>query len=146
MSTIDTLRERYIAEYGREACEANTISKIESVLEVELPEDFKKICEFYSGGLLGGISHHEISNTGDATNLCDETLRLRKAISLDKEFVVIAEPPESLIVMKTTGDLTVIWCDALDARNISSQEFTGSPQLWETYADFFEYLLNEDDE
>jgi hypothetical protein len=146
MADIETLRQRYIAEFGNEPCTNQVLSDIESVLKVQLPKEFKQISTFYSGGLLGGISHHEIACEGDATNIVRETLRLRSSIGLSGKYVVIAEPPESLIIIDTTGAPAVIWCDAVDAKNINSQEFANQPNTWENYSDFFEYLLDEEED
>lgn len=146
MVDIDTLRKRYIAEFGDEPCSNQVLSDVESALNVKLPEDFKQISSFYSGGYLGGISHHEIACIGDATNIVRETLRLRDSIGLDTNYIVIAEPAESLIVLNTTGRPAVIWCDAVEAKNINSQEFINLPDTWESYNEFFEYLLDEEED
>ena len=146
MVDIDTLRKRYIAEFGDEPCSSQVLSDVESALDVQLPEDFKQISTFDSGGYLGGISRHEIACMGDATNIVRETLRLRDSIGLDSNYIVIAEPAESLIVLNTTGKPAVIWCDAVEAKNINSQEFINLPDTWENYSDFFEYLLDEEED
>lgn len=58
----------------------NGLKSVEISLGVKLSDDFNKISKFYSGGLLEGISHNEISSSGSATNIVDDTIRLRKAI------------------------------------------------------------------
>ncbi|MCG8613267.1 MAG: hypothetical protein MI864_22380 [Pseudomonadales bacterium] len=83
---------------------------------------------------------------GEATNIVQETLRIREAIGLDSDYVVLAEPAESIIVMKTTGDPAVLWCDAVEAKHVNLQEFVNEPDTWESYSAFFEYLLDEEDE
>ena len=53
-------RLRYEKLYGNESCEEYAIDKIEESLKIKLPDDFKLISKFYSGGSLGGISHYDI--------------------------------------------------------------------------------------
>ncbi len=67
---LEYLKKQYTKFYDIESVNDNIISKIENTLEVKLPSDFKSIAKFYSGGLLGGISHHEISLKSSADNIC----------------------------------------------------------------------------
>jgi hypothetical protein len=139
------LKSRYVAICGAEPCSENELHNIEKALGLKLPSDFKQVSRFYSGGLLGGISHHEIAASGNASNVVDETLRIRAAIGLERHYVVLAEPSGSIIVLDASAHPAVIWCDAVDAVNINSCKFSTSPDVWENYADFFSYLLEEEE-
>ncbi len=139
------LKNRYSAIYGAEPCSEDELHNVEKALGLELPDDFKQVSRFYSGGLLGGISHHEIAASGDAANVVDETLRIRAAIGLEQHYVVLAEPSGSIIVLDVSGQPAVIWCDAVDAVNINSRRFSTVPDVWGNYADFFSYLLEEEE-
>lgn len=133
-------RLRYEKLYGNEPCEEYAIDKIEESLKIKLPDDFKLISTFYSGGSLGGISHYEISLSGDS--VLTETLRLRESIGLLHKYVVIAEPASGLIVLNVDND-NVIWCDSTDAGNLNTDS-CNNPDVWKSYADFFTYLLDEE--
>lgn len=146
MTDIAELKKKYIALYGAEGCAAEELLRVEDALNVQLPDDFKMISEFYSGGFLGGISHHEIAAHGEATNIVQETLRIRGAIGLNKAFIVLAEPSGSLIVLDVRGNPSVIWCDAVEAVSLNSMEFVNKPDVWESYASFFSYLMSQEDE
>jgi len=146
MINIIELKCRYDAIYGCEPVGEGVISKIEGELDLNLPRDFKEISLFYSGGFLGGVSHHEIACVGDATNIVQETLRLRGAIGLGHNFVVISEPSESLIVLNLAGSPAVIWCDAVESKNLNSMDFVNQPGIWESYGDFFDYLITEEED
>jgi len=146
MPNINKLRERYVALYGNEPADGAMLVGIEKALGVSLPEDFREIARFFRGGFFGGKSHHAIANSGPANNIVEETVRLRKAIDLPTRFVVIAEPAESLMVMETgDGNSRVIWCDAVDARNLTNIETLHNPQIWANYSTFFEYLVEEEE-
>ncbi|NVL54496.1 SMI1/KNR4 family protein, partial [Pseudomonas syringae pv. actinidiae] len=82
MLNIGDLKEKYKSHYDLKSSSKEEIKSLEKKLGIKLPLDFKKIATFYSGGLLGGISHHAISSKNNPLNIVDETLRLRKAINL----------------------------------------------------------------
>jgi hypothetical protein len=120
------------------------LQELERSLGVILPNDFKEIAAFYSGGIVGGISHNAIATSGPATNIFEETVRLRQALNLPRSLVVLAEPAESLIIMDTSaseGSPAVMWIDASDARDLAGLEGLHDPQLWRSYTDFFDFLL-----
>lgn len=143
---MEELKKRYEALYGHEHPSGNAVSELESRLGIQLPEDFKCIVGFFSGGYVGGKSLNTVER-GDATNIGDETERLRTAINLPMNMVVLAEPASSLIVMECeSGNGKVIWVDATDAPNLSDQNNLHSPETWENYTSFFEELLAEEEE
>jgi hypothetical protein len=147
--TIEELRRRYLALFGVESAEGSELDFIEKQLGVRFADDFKDVSKFYSGGMLGGISHNAISGHGPATNMAEETIRLRKAVALPKSFVVLAEPPASLIVMNTnkaSSSPAIIWCDALDVSRLGTLQGMHNPQTWTSYADFFCFLLDTEDQ
>ncbi|WP_440778656.1 SMI1/KNR4 family protein [Pseudomonas syringae] len=144
MLNIGDLKEKYKSHYDFESGSKEEIESLEKKLEIKLPLDFKQIAMFYNGGLLGGISHHAISSKTNPLNIVEETLRLRKAINLGAEFIVLAEPSESIIALDISSVPTVIWCDAIDAENLNTKKFSTPPDYWESYASFFSYLLERE--
>jgi hypothetical protein len=109
---FDNLRDRYASFFAEEPAPDGAIEAIESALDIVLPDDLKEIGKFYSGGMLGGISHVGIEPSG----IVAETLRLREAVNLPRRLLFLAEPSESLIVLdceaSTSDAPSVIWCDA----------------------------------
>ena len=101
MVDLEVNRDRYISLFGAEPTKQGEIERIEEILSIYFPDDFKAISKFYRGGILGTISHNSISFAGPATNITEETLRLRGSIDLPPHFVVLAEEPASLIVLNT---------------------------------------------
>ncbi len=76
----------------------------------------------------------------------NETLRLRSAIDLPHRFIVLAQPSESLIVLDVESE-GVIWCDNYDVPRLDdSSKMLGTPDTWPRYAEFFEFLLDEEEE
>jgi hypothetical protein len=148
---FDNMRERYISFFGKETASDGAVDAIESALNLLLPDDLKEIGTFYRGGILGGKSHNALEPNGPATNVVDETLRLRAATKLPHRFVVLAEPANSLIVLDTesraTGAPAVIWCDANDAVRLDDVSAMATPpETWPSYSAFFECLLDEEEE
>lgn len=146
MANIQDLKDRYINLYPSDGIDKSVIKRIEDILKIRLPEDLCQIAEFYSGGLLGGISSFSFAYEGISPNIVDETLRLRNAIKLPSRFIVLAEPPESLIVMDTENMPSIIWCDAMDAEKIGNMLFAIESQTWGTYIEFFTKLLEDEEE
>jgi hypothetical protein len=146
-SALEALRYRYIKVFGIEPSDPGEVREIELRLEVTLPGDFWFISTFYGGGMLGGISHHAISDRGPATNIVDETERIRKALGLNNDIVVLAEPPESLIVMdliQGSDRAIILWLDGWDVGHLPDRKFQGNPQSWNSYSEFFAFLLDRE--
>ncbi len=146
---INDLRTQYVAFFGLEPVEAGVLQELERSLNVTIPGDFKEIASFYSGGILGGISHHAIAASGRASNILEETSRLRVKAKLPKSMIVLAEPPESLIVMDSNaqeGSPVVMWIDINELSRLGTPMTLSSPQVWPTYADFFAFLLRREKE
>lgn len=143
-NALKKLHQRYVAYFGDEPTRPEAIAELESSLGVILPDDMKAVAKFYSGGIVGGISHHSLDGNSPATNLLQETLRLRSAINLTHRFLVLAEPSESLIVLDVDSGV-VTWCDDYDVLRLDgSSQMLGKPNTWPSYADFFEFLLDEE--
>lgn len=147
--TLDELRSRYIELLGEEPTNAGVLDQIESQLNMRLPSDFHNIASFYSGGTVGGISHHAIAAEGPATNVVKETIRLREKAGIPHSMLVLAESPESLIVLATGHSNTqpaVIWLDSSDVSSLHNVGTLHNPQVWNSYAEFFEFLLDRETE
>lgn len=65
---------------------------------------------------------------------------------MPSRFIVLAEPPESLIVMDTENTPSIIWCDATDAERIADMSFISEPETWDNYLEFFIKLLEDEEE
>lgn len=143
---IMEMKKRYIALYSEDGINDRELVEIEKMLEVELPDSFGEISTFFSGGYLGSISNYSFSNVDNSLNIIDETIRLRETINLPTRFVVLAEPPESLIVMDTKNNPSIIWFDAVEVTELDKKSFTSQPDEWEDYADYFNALLEEEEE
>lgn len=146
MARLQELNERYSNLYPSDGIDEGILNEIEDILKITLPKDFCQISDFYSGGLLGGISIFAVAHQGISPNIVEETLRLRNEINLPSRYVVLAEPPESLIVMDTEKTPSVIWCDATDAERISNMSFITEPQTWDCYLEFFTKLLEDEED
>jgi len=146
---IDDLEKRYTALYGPEPTAAGAVEEIERALSLKLPNDFRDISRFYAGGIIGGISLNAISAFGPATNIVEETIRLRTAVGLPQDMLVLGELSESIIVMGTdrrNDSPVVIWCDSTDVRNLTDLKNLRSPHTWNSYSDFFDFVLREDED
>ena len=108
MASVEKLKQRYIQLNSIDGIDEIVLRNIEEILRVKVPEDFCQISNFFSGGLLGGIGNFAFDYEGISPNIVEETLRLRNAINMPHRFIVLAEPPESLIVMDTENIPSVL--------------------------------------
>ena len=146
---IEKIKNRYLAYCEFSPVNDREIASIEAILNITLPLSFKMISKFHSGDALGGIEHYEICRKSVSTNIVKETLRLRDVINLSTDYIVIAEPPESLIVLNVNEGSAypeVIWIDAVEVDNLDNYDSLSTPTTWSTYDDFFCFLLDEEDE
>ncbi|HWW71516.1 MAG TPA: SMI1/KNR4 family protein [Duganella sp.] len=145
MIDIAELKNRYVAMNGARPIPSNVLTAITSDLGLQLPLDFLEIGKVFDGSGINVISLHSLAGNAPTMNPIHETLRLRKAIGLPSNWLVLGEPPESLLLMDCTADGQVIWIDAIDAKRIASQSFSTQPTGWNSFGEFFEYLLDEEE-
>jgi hypothetical protein len=150
MADINALRKTYVRIASVSPVRETVLDQIEKYLAIKLPSDFRNIAAFFSGDLLGGIDHYEIALGESGHTVVEETVRLRKAIGLPQRFLALAEPPESFIALETQENSNslsrVIWCDAVEAPLLGKETLQGKPEIWNSYSDFFSYLLDREEE
>jgi hypothetical protein len=142
---IETLKNRYVALNGARPIPDSVFAAVTSDLGLQLPPDFLEIGKFFDGSGINVIALHSLAGNAPTMNPIHETLRLRKAIGLPPNWVVLGEPPESLLLMDCVAGGKVIWIDAIDAKRIASQSFATQPTTWDSFGEFFEYLLDEEE-
>ncbi len=146
MLEITDLKRRFLNLMKQDGINEIQLEEIEKTLNIVLPKDFKEIASFFSGGSFGIIDNYNFAKTCEGGNIADETLRLREAINLPANFIVLSEPPESLIVMDLKEKPSIIWCDANDASNLEHKSFCNEPNVWEDYSEYFNELLSDEEE
>ena len=144
MKDMNELRNKYKALYDIDGVSKEDLDKIENELQIKLPSDFREISGFYSGGIVGGIDIH--SFLFSEPNFISETIRIREAVGLPNRFIVIAEEAESIIVMDTEKKPSIMWLDSVEVTKLEMQDFISKPDVWEDFSDFFNYLLDEEEE
>ncbi|QQP15016.1 SMI1/KNR4 family protein [Lysinibacillus agricola] len=136
---------KYRVLYDIDGISNDYLDKIEYDLQIKLPNDFREVSSFYSGGDVGGKNIHSFLFS-DSTNLIGETLRIREAVGLPSRFVVIAEQDESIIVMDTENKPSIIWLDSVEITKLEEQDFISEPDVWENFSDFFNHILDDEEE
>ncbi|MEQ6358042.1 MULTISPECIES: SMI1/KNR4 family protein [Lysinibacillus] len=145
MNDMNELLNKYRALYDIDGISKDYLDKIEYDLQIKLPNDFREVSSFYSGGDVGGKNIHSFLFS-DSTNLIGETLRIREAVGLPSRFVVIAEQDESIIVMDTENKPSIIWLDSVEITKLEEQDFISEPDVWENFSDFFNHILDDEEE
>lgn len=142
---MQNLKQRFLQIQEPDGTMPNEIEAIEKRLSVRLPVDFRYIASFFSGGMLGCIDLFAFSPM-ISPNIIDETLRLRRSIQLPPDYLFLAEPPESIIVLNTKAVPAVLWLDAVDVNCLPDQSFQNPPDMWKNFKDFFIYLLEQEED
>lgn len=137
------LKNKYLEIFQEDALNLEELGNIETKLGVTMPDDFKEITKFFSGGSVGIIEFYDFKIDNDI-NIIDETLRLREEINLPKQYIVLAEPPESIVIIDTKNTPAIIWCDAIDVENIASNNYSTQPDIWDNFSEFFYEMLLEE--
>lgn len=145
MKDINELQNKYQALYDFDGVTKESLDKIENELQIKLPNNFREISGFYSGGIVGGIDIHSFQFS-EPTNFIRETIRIREAAGLPNRFVVIAEQTESIIVMDTEKTPSIIWLDSVEINKLEQQDFISKPDVWEDFSDFFHQILEDEEE
>lgn len=145
MRDIMELKKIYFKLAKEDGIDNQEIENIENILEITLPDDFKEISRFFNGGCLGIVDNYSFSQ-GEWNNIIDETKRLRAAVNLPQKFIVLAEPPESIIVMNVEDIPSIIWCDATDIHNLETKSYMSNPTIWRNYSDFFGDMLSDEED
>jgi hypothetical protein len=122
------------------------IQNIEKKLEIILPKDFKDISTCYRGGLLGGMSLLTIDDDGDNHyGIIHLTLSFRKQSLIKKDYLVLMYDSPSIVFLNCqTG--YVYYISEYDLDNLlKDQELMDDPTVFKSYANFFQYLLDEEE-
>ena len=143
---IQNLIDTLLRIYPPDPTPQEDFEVIEHELGVRLPTDLRRLGTVYAGGAVGGIPHYDFTLEHPEESVTQHTLRLRAAINLPDRYVVLSEPPASLVVLDTRADAAgasrVIWLSQVDAQRLSTGEaFLAKSVIYPSYADFFAEML-----
>ena len=118
------------------------IKSSEDSLQVNLPEDFKKInteCSYEFIYFTSGLSFPD--------GVVETTKDWRANINLPHNYLVLSDDGTSAVLMKIDGaQSTVIWCSLEDVlRMCDGEEMIYDPLIFPTFTDFYSYLLDEEE-
>jgi|GEM_PF-6531685 len=146
MSSSQELRQRLAALDLLDS--AGRPVEVETALGIKLPDEVKRIASFFAGDLVGGISHFPWTTDND-WSVVAATQRAREAQGIGStSFILLAEPAESVVVLRVDGSPAVIWCDASDFGRVVKGEAptADDAEIFDTYVDFIEYLVSEEED
>ncbi|UJB64052.1 SMI1/KNR4 family protein [Acidovorax sp. YS12] len=143
MFDVNHLKQLYEKLNGLRPVSGVYLRELEQELPISLPQDFLLAAEFFNGSGIAVMPLHAIAHS-PKTNVLSETRRLRESIGLPENFLVLGEPPESLLVLDCSNG-EVVWCDAIDAPKLGKGELINKPEVWKSYGDFLAYLANEEE-
>ena len=137
------LSEEYARLLNPRGVSDEVLSQTERDLGLRLPDGVRRVAGFFAGDLLGGVSH-KAWDPADPDSAVSATVRLRAAIALPERFVVLAEQPESFIVLDTHSG-RVVWAHDYDAMNLATgHELSVDTDLFSDYESFIEFLIDQE--
>jgi hypothetical protein len=148
---MNNLKDRYIKLFPKKGISYSSILKIEKRLSIKLPQDLVDILDYYCGySDIAKLSLFSFVEEGNSWNVCDQTEHFREIIKLPPEYLVLKEGDESFIVLKTSSNpkvpSPVIWLSSVDVLNlIEGNQLLDNPIFFPTFADFFKFLLDEEE-
>ena len=146
---IIKIGERIFQTFGKDKINLSSelITKIEAELEISFPLDFKQLCEIYRYDCIGSFNYYNFEGLGDYSVVV-QTKSWRESINLPLNYLVLSDDGTSALLMKIENDnANVIHCALEDVLNLcAGRPMEYDPIIFETFADFFEFLLDEEEE
>lgn len=139
MCNLVELKQSYLKLKDENGISENDIRNIEEKLNVHLPYDFKNIATYFRGGILGTLDTYDFIDS-----IIDETLKMRKDLTISHQYIVLAQDDESVLLLDTVQYPGIIWCDLDDIMNLCSNKFMKQPDIWGSYSDFFHEMMDTD--
>ena len=113
MKEIEKIKTLYLEQFPEDGLTECEIKEIEDTLGVVLPNDFKDISQFFSGGTVGIVNFYDFKRS-NSQNVIDETIRLREIVNLPETIVVLSEEGESIVLLDLNNTPAIIWCDSVE--------------------------------
>ena len=141
----DLLVKKAIALCSSKIGTIRDICLLESNLNIKLPDDFSYLYEKYNYQYIYAFDCLEFPI---AVETCTNFFRDK---GLSKKYIVLYEKGDAgSIFMETQDDpekpSPIYWCDAEDVYNLCEEGvFKYNPTVWQSFTDFFEYLVNEEE-
>ena len=124
------------------------LEALERELGFALPEAFRRVSTVYSGGLLGEMDVFSFHPAAPAPTVGSCTNYLRERGLIAPKDVVLAEPPESLVVWRDADiDGVVLWLGAHDVERVLAlgEEPISDVDEWPSFGWFLESCLLEEE-
>jgi hypothetical protein len=138
-----SLNSKKIKQYlGNNIINIKDIDNVEKATDVKLSSEFRELYSALPYTFIGSTTSWSFP-----TGVIEETLSLRKTRHLPLDTLCISEESESVIFMKCLGDHEEIyWLSYADAHNYcENKTLEDNPVIFPTFADFFAYLLDEEE-
>ena len=145
---MEELKQKYVRLFPDDGeMNQQEIKEIEGHLNLEFPDDFRKIISFYLGGKLGNRFLLNFQTVGNYS-IEEETLALRESINLPHDFLVLY-CEYGMIYMDCNPNSAkyghVMYVRTEDAQCLG--DGIEPKYYWDypTFSDFFEHLLDEEE-
>jgi hypothetical protein len=143
---MDVLKAHIEEFFGNHPLKSEEIIAVEKALDVKLPKLFKElnsICSYEYASLFSFFNF----GRSDANSVISATLGIREKYTNSQNNIVLYLDDAGIVLLNTSDkNAKVIWCSVYDLDNyFSEQPLAQECQLFNTFADFFKFLLDEEE-
>lgn len=146
---LDAWIGRYRSILGEHPLGSKGLEALERDLGFALPETFRRVSTVFSGDLLGEMEIFSFDPAAPRPTVGCCTRYLRERGLVAPKDVVLAEPPESLVVWRNADiDGVVMWLDAHDVERVlvRGEEPLTEADEWPDLGSFLESCLIKEEE
>ncbi|MBP9828839.1 MAG: SMI1/KNR4 family protein [Proteobacteria bacterium] len=140
--SFDQLKERAKVSFGKYPLTDKEIQNVEKILGLKLPQDFIEINKVCSYEYSNVFSFLNFSGTG----VTEGTLGLWSYFQCPHEFIILYDDGSGVILMDTKNSSSVTYASIEDTENIVfRKKLNYQHSFFSTFADFYVYLLDEEE-
>ena len=149
MAVVDEVIQTYLKHFPPDPVSQEDLGRIEQILGVISPDDFKRIASVFRGDGFVVTPQFQTSSSADADCIVGATIASRRAIRLPKRYALLCQLDESFMLMETKatfGETTpVLWLDDSSASVISKGDFPSDVyRRFPDYLTCFAFLLKSE--
>ncbi len=143
----DALEKRIIKILGNHSLKNEEINNVENSLNIKFSDIFLKLNKLCSYEYAHTFSFFNFGKNGP-DSVIETTLGIRENYQNSENFIVLYLDGAGIVLLNVADEKSpVIWCSVYDIENVfNNLPLTAKHQFFPTFADFFTYLLDEEEE
>lgn len=147
---MQELRTRYVTLNGVRPTPPGTLSNVEDVLGLAVPDDLLRVCEFYDGTGVVSESVARISAATEGETVVALTRQFRSELALPQNFLVLGASDTTVLLLDcaaaTSGKTPAVHrVHRADVPKLAVGHGLNGARSWPTFSDYFRELLDQEE-